>query len=104
MQMNDALEMQGSDCTGGGGHRREGEEPGPVTTDRESGTKRCDKKVGQRERETRDRGTEIQRDGQRKGRKTEIPKHRGRNEDRDREMRFGESEIEVGQRQCDRKR
>lgn len=60
MQMNDALEMQGSDCTGGGGHRREGEEAGPVTTDRESGTKRWDKKVGQRQRDKgqRDRDSE----------------------------------------------
>lgn len=60
MQMNDALEMQGSDCTGGGGHRREGEEAGPVTTDRESGTKRWDMKVGQRQRDKgqRDRDSE----------------------------------------------
>lgn len=52
----------------------------------------------------RDRGAEIQRDGQRKSGKTEIPRRRGRNEDRDREVRFGEAEIEVGQRPCDRKR
>lgn len=52
----------------GRGRRIEGEEAGPVTSDREGGTERWGKKMGQRQR---DKG---QRD-----RDTEIPRHRGKN-------------------------
>lgn len=60
--------MKQSGFMEGRGRRIEGEEAGPVTSDREGGTERWGKKMGQRQR---DKG---QRD-----RDTETPRHRGKN-------------------------
>ena len=76
MQMNDTQEIQESGCTGRGGRRIEGEEAGPETSDREGGTERWSKKVGQKQGTERQRCREMERE---KVRKTEVPRHIGRN-------------------------
>lgn len=90
--MNDTQEMQRSSCTGRRGRTIEGEEAGPGTSDK-GGTERPSKKgvrglgggqvEGQRSREM----------DKEKVRQTEVPRHIGRNEDRDREMRVREAET-----------
>lgn len=104
--MNDALEMQGSDC-GRGGHSIEGQEAGPATSGREGGTDRCGKKVGRRQRDKGQRDTDSERWTERKW-KDRHTQTQGEMRT-ETEMRVGEAEIhrdrnKVGQRQCDRKR
>lgn len=54
--------MQASGCTRGGGHRTEWKEAGPVTSDREGGTESWGKKVGQRQKDKRQKFRKMDRE------------------------------------------